>query len=133
MGVINLVSIGTALAMALGAGTIIYAAASAASFTQSVVLYHGIVYAVFFGLYLTIPGGFRKHFRVADDIKGEPSAGDVAYYTMITHSGVGYGDMYPQTTAARVLVATHIFFAILAIFNMVPIGKSVFSYASFDR
>lgn len=128
---VNRASLVTALAMALVAGVVVFISASAAKFTKSVLLYHVIIWFVFFGLYMSVPGGFRAHFTMPGDEKEKPSAADIAYYTMITHSGAGYGDIYPKTTPARILVSTHLFFTILAIFNMVPLGKSVFSYAAY--
>lgn len=125
-GVMNLRTAGVALTFALVAGAIIFVAARLARFTGTVVTYHAAVYMLFFGLYTMIPGGFAKHFAVPTD---KPvGAADVAYYTMVTHSGVGYGDIYPKTTQARVLVTAHLFMAVMAIFNMVPLGSATLSY-----
>lgn len=124
--VVNLKSVGVAVSFMGVAGAIMFAAARLARFTRTVALYHALVYAMFFGLYLMIPGGFTKHFNAPDTV----TTADIAYYTMVTHSGVGYGDIYPKTTPARVLVAAHLFLVILAIFNMVPLGDSTFSFGA---
>lgn len=117
----------TSLAMLLAAGLIIYTAASLAKFTPAVALYHGLIYAAFFSIYLVIP--FEQHFNVPNN---KPmGTADIAYYAMVTHSGVGYGDVYPITTAGRVLVMTHLFLVILAVFNMVPVGESTLSFGAF--
>ena len=131
MSAVDRASLLTALAMAGVAAVIIFASATAAKFTRSVILYHAIVMFTFFGLYSFIPGGFRANFNMPDDEKKAATPTDIAYYTMVTHSGVGYGDITPKTRPARILVTAHLFFTILAIFNMVPLGKSVFSYAAF--
>ena len=78
-----------------------------------------------------LPGGFKSHFSVPD-AKKDMGASDIAYFTLVTHSGVGYGDIYPITTAARLIVMVHLFCVILAVFNMVPVGENTLSYASFD-
>lgn len=129
--ILNTKSLAIAGGMALAAGIIIFVAARAARFTSSVALYHGIIYAAFWGMYMFIPGGFAANFTMPDSLPKDMSAADVAYYTMVTHSGVGYGDVTPKTPLARQLVTAHLFFVILAIFNMVPVGKSTFSYAAF--
>lgn len=136
--VLGIKALGVSLGMALVAGAIMFGAARLARFTPAVGLYHGIVYATFFGLYLMLPGGFESHFYVPKDPpKGSSTpptmgAADIAYFTLVTHSGVGYGDIYPLTTTARVLVMAHLFCSILAVFNMVPVGENTLSYAKFD-
>ena len=84
----------------------------------SAALYHVLVFLTFFVVYLTIPGGFRKHFNVPD--KTSASSLDVGYYTAVTHTGVGYGDIYPVSTPARMLVSVHILLVVLAVFNVLP-------------
>jgi hypothetical protein len=81
-------------------------------------MYHLILFITFFTVYLTIPNGFAKNFNVPD--KTTTSALDIGYYTAITHSGVGYGDIYPLTSTARVLVSMHILLVVLAVFNILP-------------
>ncbi len=133
--VLGLRTLGVSLGMALVAGSIMFGAAKLARFTPAVGLYHGIVWATFFGIYLMLPGGFESHFYVPTGKDGKPQrlgAADIAYFTLVTHSGVGYGDMYPLTTTARVLVMAHLFCSILAVFNMVPVGENTLSYAKFD-
>lgn len=133
--VLGFKALGVSLGMALVAGAIMFGAARLARFTPGVGLYHGIVYATFFGMYLMLPGGFESHFYVPKDDSKTPKtmgAADIAYFTLVTHSGVGYGDIYPLTTTARVMVMAHLFCSILAVFNMVPVGENTLSYAKFD-
>lgn len=124
--VVNARSLGVALAFMLAAGAIIFASARLARFTGTVATYHGAVFMTFFALYMFIPGGFARHFNVPTT---QPlGAADIAYYTMATHSSVGYGDIYPKTTQARVLVTAHMFMVVMALFNMVPLGTATLSY-----
>lgn len=123
-------TISVAAGMMLAAGAIIFTAARLARFTAAVALYHGIVWAVFFSMYLMMPGGFPSHFNVPD-AKSEMGPADIAYYTLVTHSGTGYGDIFPKTTAARIMVSAHVFMVILAVFNMVPVGQSTLSFGAF--
>ena len=117
----------TSLAIMVAAGIVIYVVAKLAQFTPAVAMYHALVYAFFFGVYLLIP--FEEHFFVP---AGEKlSTGDKAYYAMVTHSGVGYGDIYPTTTPARLLVTLHLFMVIIASMNMVSVGTSTVSYGGF--
>lgn len=106
-------------------------AAKLGRFTPFVFMYHALVWAAFLGMYLSLPGGFKAHFNVPDSKKDMKSA-DIAYYCLVTHAGVGYGDIYPVTTGARMLVSCHIFLAMLAIFNMVPLGKTTVSYGGYE-
>ncbi len=110
------------------AGTTILAVANLGKFTSSVGVYHAAVFVAFFMLYWLIPGGFASHFATPTP---SPSAGDVAYFAAITHCTVGYGDMYPKTGTARLLVLAHVFLAFIVMANVVPIGDSVFSYSTF--
>lgn len=124
---IGLRSAGTAAGFMLAAAVTIFTAAKLARFTPAVAMYHATVFAAFFGIYLSIP--FDKHFYVPNNAK--LNTADIAYYTMVTHSGAGYGDIYPITTPARLLVTAHMFMCILAVFNMVPVGTSTLSYGAF--
>lgn len=128
---LSLRTVGVALGFALVAGAIMFGAARLARFTPAVGLYHGIVWAAFFGVYLMLPGGFKAHFQVPDP-KKDMGPADIAYFTLVTHSGVGYGDIYPLTTAGRLVVMAHLFCVILAVFNMVPVGENTVSFAAFD-
>lgn len=87
-------------------------------FRPSAALYHALLFFTFFVAYSTMPGGFKKHFYVPE--KTNVDALDIGYYTAITHSGVGYGDMYPISTPARLLVGSHVLLVVLAIFNILP-------------
>lgn len=111
---------------ALAAGGVLFAA-KLAGFTGSVGAYHAAVFAAFYALYNFIPGGFEKHFNTP----GPVTAGDVGYFTAITHATVGYGDVYPKTTAARMLVVAHVLLVFAVAANIVPIGHTVFSYSTF--
>ena len=68
--------------------------------------YQASVFALFFVLYLTIPGGFRENFNTPNDKTGH-SWTDVLYFTTMTHSSIGYGDIYPLTPRARALTTIH--------------------------
>jgi hypothetical protein len=75
-------------------------------FYKKSLAYQGALFALFFVLYLTIPGGFRENFNMPNDKTGK-SWRDVLYFTAVTHSSTGYGDIYPLSPKARALVTMH--------------------------
>jgi hypothetical protein len=95
-------------------------------FTGGVGRYHLAVFGAFFALYRFIPGGFETHFNVP----GPVNDWDIMYYTAITHCTIGYGDIYPKTTTARVLVLTHAMLVFVVTANIMPVGENVFSYSA---
>ena len=112
-----------AVAAALG----VTLAAKLGGFTGSVGVYHAAVFGFFWGLYYFIPGGFENNFNTP----GPVGTADVAYYTAVTHTTIGFGDIYPKTTPARLIVACHALLVFVALANIIPIGKTVFSYSTF--
>lgn len=77
-------------------------------FYKKSLAYQGALFALFFVLYLTIPGGFTENFYMPNDkTKAAKSWRDVLYFTAVTHSSTGYGDIYPLTPKARALVTMH--------------------------
>lgn len=125
--VLSLRSLLAAPVFASAAAVGVLLAARLSGFTGSVGAYHAAVFGFFWAMYYFIPGGFEKHFNVP----GPMGASDVAYYTAITHVTVGYGDVYPKTTAARLLVVAHVVLAFAVMANIVPVGSTVFSYSTF--
>jgi len=75
-------------------------------FFKKSLAYQGALFALFFVMYLTIPGGFRENFNTPNDKTGN-TWGDVLYFTTMTHTSVGYGDIYPLTPRARMLATLH--------------------------
>lgn len=80
--------------------------------------YQASVFALFFVMYLTIPGGFRENFNMPNDKTGHTWT-DVLYYTAITHTSIGYGDIYPLTPRARALVTVHSILAFAGAANVI--------------
>lgn len=96
-------------------------------FIPYALMYHAVVFGFFWVLYMAI--GFGKHFnlpKVNSDSKYKDYKGDgpldVLYYTAILHSTTGFGDVYPLTWQARVLVIMHVTLVFLATANMLPIA-----------
>lgn len=80
--------------------------------------YQAAVFALFFVMYLTIPGGFRENFNTPNDKTGD-SWNDILYFTTITHTSVGFGDMYPLTPRARALATIHSMLAFAGAANVI--------------
>lgn len=91
-------------------------------FYKKSLAYQGGLFALFFVLYLTIPGGFRENFYTPNDKTGK-SWRDVMYFTAVTHSSTGYGDIYPLTPWAKALVTVHSLLAFAG-------GANVIAWAS---
>jgi hypothetical protein len=86
-------------------------------FYKKSLAYQGALFALFFAMYLTIPGGFRENFYTPNDKTGK-SWQDVLYFTAVTHTSTGYGDMYPLTPKARALVTMHTMLAFAGAANV---------------
>lgn len=114
-----------AVALTLGgaaaAGIAVYVAARLAGVVSTSLMYHVLIFGAFWGLYVTMPGGFEANFNVP--VKKEMTFADVLYYTMVCHSTAGFGDMYPTSFYARVIVSLHLGLVFLATAGLVPLGR----------
>ena len=82
--------------------------------------YQAAVFALFFVMYLTIPGGFTENFNMPNDkTKAAKSWKDVLYFTAVTHSSTGYGDIYPLTPTAKALVMGHVMMVFAGAANVI--------------
>lgn len=103
-----------------------FVVANVARFMPYALLYHVIIFGFFWGMYQVLPGGFKKNFNTptinSDDKtwKGDGPS-DVAYYTMVMHTSTGFGDVFPITWIARVLVLTHLALVFMSVANLLPI------------
>ena len=78
---------------------------------------HIVILAVFVLIYRFFPGGFEKNFSVTNPDK-EVQWIDCIYFGITTHSTVGFGDILPKTTGAKICTIAHIltvFFVVLAL------------------
>lgn len=101
---------------AAGIGLTVYLAARFAGVVRLPIIYHGIVFGVFYGLYMVMPGGFEKHFNVPE--KKKMTLADVLYYSLVVHSTAGFGDIYPTSFYGRTVVSAHLGLVLLA--SLVP-------------
>ena len=106
------------IAAAVGAGLFGFEKLGPFPFFKKSLTYQGTLFALFFTLYLTIPGGFRENFNTPNDKTGK-SWTDVLYFTAVTHSSTGYGDIYPLTPRARALVTMHSLMAFAGAANVI--------------
>lgn len=63
--------------------------------------YHFFIIAVFSIIYGMM--GLKEHFGVTSPTKIMP-----LYYSTVTHTGTGYGDISPKTDAGRFAVVVHL-------------------------
>lgn len=79
---------------------------------------HLTVLMLFVTIYYFFPGGgFEKNFSVANPDK-KASWIDCLYFGVTTHSTVGFGDILPKTTGAKLCTIAHIvvvFFIVLTL------------------
>lgn len=78
---------------------------------------HLTVLMVFVTIYYSFPGGFENNFSVANKDK-KSSWIDCLYFGVTTHSTVGFGDILPKTTGAKLCTIAHIvivFFIVLTL------------------
>lgn len=111
------------------AGAAIYGAARLGRFTGNVGIYYAVVFGFFFTLYYLIPGGFKAHFNVPAGV--DPTAADVAYFTVVAGTGCGFGDITGSTRVARILVTLQLIMVFAGVANIVPLGGTTFSYSQF--
>lgn len=72
--------------------------------TAFVVAYHLVLLLLAWGVYSNLD--FKKHFNVPE--KTPLNRTTVWYFTISTHSTVGFGDITPKTDLARNLVGIHL-------------------------
>ena len=103
-----------------------FVVANVARFMPYALLYHVIIFGFFWAMYQVLPGGFKKNFNTptlssADNKWKGDGPSDVAYYTMVMHTSTGFGDVFPITWIARVLVMTHLALVFMSVANLLPI------------
>ena len=76
---------------------------------------HILVLIVFFFInhYILTPDDFNGGHTIKTKL-------DTLYHTMVTHASIGYGDISPKSSRARILATIHIFIAFLLIILIVP-------------
>ena len=108
-----------------GAGGTVLGVSWVARIIPWALLYHALIFFAFWVLYMSI--GFRKNFNIPQvaDPKDKKYKGDgpldVLYYTTVVHTTTGFGDVYPITWQARVLVIIHIMLVFMHIGNLLPV------------
>lgn len=70
------------------------------------------------GIYYLVHISHIGCYKFPDDISNAPSILDFIYFSFITVSTVGYGDIVPQHTFVRVLVLVQVLFALYLIFRV---------------
>lgn len=118
----------TAVALMAGFFVTTVLASRVGRFLPWALLYHALVFAAFWGLYMAI--GFSKNFNLPSNMQKEGAYKgdgplDVAYYTLVLHTTTGFGDVYPITWYSRVLVIIHLLLVFIATANLLPIGGGV--------
>ncbi len=67
------------------------------------------------GIYYLVNVSHQGCFRLPSDITGKASIIDFIYFSFVTVTTVGYGDIVPRHTFVRLLVLMQVFFGILLI------------------
>jgi uncharacterized membrane protein len=79
---------------------------------SNVILANVVVMLVFAAVYYAI--GLKKNFNLpAFQDKDTPDYFFALYFATITHSTAGFGDCYPTSGKARMLVMTHLFLTLV--------------------
>ena len=63
-----------------------------------------IIYLLFTIIYIKNKNNFNKK---------QLSNNDIIYYSLVTHTTVGYGDIYPTTTLGKYITSLHILFVFI--------------------
>lgn len=100
-------------------GLAVYVASVAAGIARAPIVYQAIVFGVFFGAYVMMPGGFETQFNVPSPTK-KMTVADVVYYTTVVHTTAGFGDIYPVTFYGRCVVAAHLGCVFLGVAGLLP-------------
>lgn len=122
-------AVATAAISAVMFGATALAVSFLGRFMPFAMLYHAIIYAVFWVVYQTLPGGFAKNFNLPSNVVREKNYTgdgplDVAYFTMVMHTTVGFGDVYPITWYARSVTMLHLFLVFMATASLLPFTLS---------
>lgn len=91
------------------------------NFVEKAVAYHVAIFSFFTVAYYLAPGGFGSHFQVPE-IVGDGSFWDVAYFSTVTHTTTGFGDIIPVTRGARIMVMCHMIACFIGIANLVVLS-----------
>lgn len=90
-------------------------------FLRSVVLYHVILFSIFFVIYTALIR-FDTHFDMR--YGATSSLSTIAYYTLHTQSTVMTGDIQPRTKLARALQSSHVLLSwFIVILAMTPLNE----------
>ncbi len=86
------------------------------TFTYNVLLY--VVFSILYCILKLTSADSSVHFNGAE---GEGSVGyfNLWYYSLVTQSTVGYGDIYPVSIIAKVIAMAHI---VLFVWGNIAIG-----------
>lgn len=77
------------------------------------IAYHIIIILLFAAINMV----FAKRYGTIGDKKRFSTFEDCLYFSTITHSTVGYGDMYPESTALRRVAMLHILVMLTIVFS----------------
>jgi uncharacterized membrane protein len=119
-----------ALLVGAALGAAFLAAKHFARSVRLAVSYHVLVLAAFWSVYQLLPGGFSANFnipgnlRMMDGTYGGAGPLDAAYYAVVIHATVGFGDVYATTWLARATTMAHILFSFVGSAIILPMALS---------
>lgn len=83
---------------------------------------HIVLFILAFTVYAFLYNCDKKHFSNAKDYY------DMVYFTCITHSTVGYGDIVPTSTMAKMAVSLHVLLVILITIEFISYFTILFKH-----
>lgn len=75
-----------------------------------ILIYNTIIWLIFFIVYTSLMNG--NNFHVPNKDK-DYTIGNAAFFTVVVHGTVGFGDIYPTSIYSRAAVACHIALVLL--------------------
>lgn len=87
------------------------------------IVFHTLVYFFFAFMYYYVVGFTPEHFKLDDDKTQTNNFRSCLHHTLVTHSTVGYGEIYPRSLLAKTVNSVHVCLVYFLLSGM--IGLSV--------
>lgn len=81
--------------------------------------YNVVIFIIFFIIYTLLLRNGSNHFKL-NDPQSNNSLINTFYFTLVTHSTLGYGDIYPTSNLGKLVVSLHVI--VVMIMNIVSIS-----------
>jgi hypothetical protein len=91
---------------------------------RRIIIYNILLFIIMTIIYIIIEKSYHGSFKYSEEPDNKNiNIGDIIYFSLITHTTIGYGDIIPKTGLAKFFVCLHGF--IVLVINLALIWVSV--------